>query len=133
MGKIERIPATPEQSAKQMGNLRTAFPNKDAFFELLMEYIIPLKITETELKSAIKNIIGGHKGQLFVADIVEECRRQKLLTIRRQETRELEMLKAKWRAEWTAEQETNKSFQTDVSVSNLNESPPSNIISRNEK
>jgi hypothetical protein len=99
-----RIPVTDEVLAGQLETLSKAFPNSDEFYKLLAEMLIPLKLTEGELKSAIKEIILHHSGKLYIADVVIECEYQRLLGIRREKNAEIEKSIQQWRAEQEAEQ-----------------------------
>jgi hypothetical protein len=88
--KEVRVPVTPEQILTQIEKLRIAFPNKDAFFELLIENIVDVEVTEKELEKAVRNIIVFHSGQLYVSKVIEECREQRKKTIMQQEYLECE-------------------------------------------
>jgi hypothetical protein len=105
---IKRTLATPEQIVRRLKALTVAFPNRDDFFELSLDYIIPLKLTDAELEAAVKSIIGYHRGQLFIADIVDECLRQKKRAVQAEENRIRRLQVEKWRMEWIAKQQTEQ-------------------------
>jgi hypothetical protein len=103
---VKRTPATPEQVINRIKDLTVAFPNRDDFFTLSLKYIIPLKLTDAELSVAVENIIGYHRGQLLIADIVDECIRQRNSAIREEEKRNRKLQEKQWREEWKKELRT---------------------------
>ena len=98
-----RIPATVGDVMRQLETLSIAFPNTEKFYVLLAETIIPLEVTEFELKTAIKLLIGHHRGQLFIADVVDECLNQRSQGILREENAKLDRQLRQWKAEHLAE------------------------------
>jgi hypothetical protein len=99
-----RIPVTIEVFSGELGRLAVAFPESGEFYDLLAETIVPLKLTEYELKTAIKDVIRTHSGRLYIADVVTECEYQRLQGLRREDDAKLKRQVAQWKAEWEAEQ-----------------------------